>query len=93
MLYWRGRFLEQPVTDFCSVIKTNSTGPVGESTELLLRNLTTNDTHKQFPSTTADVQKPASCGMIGISQLCFYITLNFLYFYNLLVLSGVILSV
>ncbi|XP_035521769.1 zinc finger protein 277 [Morone saxatilis] len=28
MLYWRGRFLEQPVTDFCSVIKTNSTGPV-----------------------------------------------------------------
>lgn len=56
MLYWRGRFLEQPVTDFCSVIKTNSTGPVGESTELLLRNLTTNDTHKQFPSTAADVQ-------------------------------------
>ena len=30
MLYWKGRFLEQPVTDFCSVIKTNSTGPVGE---------------------------------------------------------------
>ncbi|KAM3608755.1 uncharacterized protein V6R79_004180 [Siganus canaliculatus] len=28
MLYWKGRFLEQPVTDFCSVIKTNSTGPV-----------------------------------------------------------------
>uniref|UniRef100_A0A8P4KRN5 C2H2-type domain-containing protein n=1 Tax=Dicentrarchus labrax TaxID=13489 RepID=A0A8P4KRN5_DICLA len=27
MLYWKGRFLEQPVTDFCSVIKTNSTGP------------------------------------------------------------------
>ncbi|XP_031695356.1 zinc finger protein 277 [Anarrhichthys ocellatus] len=26
--YWRGRFLEQPLTDFCSVIKTNSTGPV-----------------------------------------------------------------
>ncbi|KAK2842837.1 hypothetical protein Q5P01_013037 [Channa striata] len=22
MLYWKGRFLEQPVTDFCSVIKT-----------------------------------------------------------------------
>lgn len=30
LLYWKGRFLEQPVTDFCSVIKTNSTGPVGE---------------------------------------------------------------
>uniref|UniRef100_A0A8D3CVW9 Zinc finger protein 277 n=1 Tax=Scophthalmus maximus TaxID=52904 RepID=A0A8D3CVW9_SCOMX len=28
LLYWKGRFLEQPVTDFCSVIKTNSTGPV-----------------------------------------------------------------
>ncbi|MED6282208.1 hypothetical protein CHARACLAT_029602 [Characodon lateralis] len=28
MVYWKGRFLEQPVTDFCSVIKTNSTGPV-----------------------------------------------------------------
>ncbi|KAM9753718.1 LOW QUALITY PROTEIN: zinc finger protein 277 [Menidia menidia] len=28
MLYWRGRFLEQELTDFCSVIKTNSTGPV-----------------------------------------------------------------
>uniref|UniRef100_A0A3Q1G6D6 Zinc finger protein 277 n=1 Tax=Acanthochromis polyacanthus TaxID=80966 RepID=A0A3Q1G6D6_9TELE len=28
MLYWKGRFLEQPVKDFCSVIKTNSTGPV-----------------------------------------------------------------
>lgn len=31
--YWRGRFLEQPVTDFCSVIKTNSRGPVGEFTD------------------------------------------------------------
>ncbi|XP_026032612.1 zinc finger protein 277-like [Astatotilapia calliptera] len=28
LLYWKGRFLEQPLTDFCSVIKTNSTGPV-----------------------------------------------------------------
>nr|XP_019967680.1 PREDICTED: zinc finger protein 277-like [Paralichthys olivaceus] len=28
LLYWKGRFLEQPITDFCSVIKTNSTGPV-----------------------------------------------------------------
>ncbi|XP_078139293.1 zinc finger protein 277 [Centroberyx gerrardi] len=27
LLYWKGRFLEQPLTDFCSVIKTNSTGP------------------------------------------------------------------
>nr|XP_024658803.1 zinc finger protein 277-like [Maylandia zebra] len=25
LLYWKGRFLEQPLTDFCSVIKTNST--------------------------------------------------------------------
>ncbi|XP_056138322.1 zinc finger protein 277 [Lampris incognitus] len=28
MQYWKGRFLEQPITDFCSVIKTNSNGPV-----------------------------------------------------------------
>uniref|UniRef100_A0A8C6S679 Zinc finger protein 277 n=1 Tax=Neogobius melanostomus TaxID=47308 RepID=A0A8C6S679_9GOBI len=28
LLYWKGRFLEQPVEDFCSVMKTNSTGPV-----------------------------------------------------------------
>uniref|UniRef100_A0A3Q3XEH7 C2H2-type domain-containing protein n=1 Tax=Mola mola TaxID=94237 RepID=A0A3Q3XEH7_MOLML len=27
MRYWKGRFLEQPVTEFCSVIRTNSTGP------------------------------------------------------------------
>uniref|UniRef100_A0A3P9AUU7 Zinc finger protein 277 n=1 Tax=Maylandia zebra TaxID=106582 RepID=A0A3P9AUU7_9CICH len=33
LLYWKGRFLEQPLTDFCSVIKTNSTGPVGEFTQ------------------------------------------------------------
>ncbi|XP_072519560.1 zinc finger protein 277 [Salminus brasiliensis] len=26
-LYWRKRFAEQPITDFCSVIKTNSEGP------------------------------------------------------------------
>lgn len=30
LLYWKGRFLEQPVTDFCSVFRTNSTGPVGQ---------------------------------------------------------------
>uniref|UniRef100_A0AAY4DZ05 C2H2-type domain-containing protein n=1 Tax=Denticeps clupeoides TaxID=299321 RepID=A0AAY4DZ05_9TELE len=27
MLYWRTRFSQQPITDFCSVIKTNSEGP------------------------------------------------------------------
>uniref|UniRef100_A0A8B9LAK1 C2H2-type domain-containing protein n=1 Tax=Astyanax mexicanus TaxID=7994 RepID=A0A8B9LAK1_ASTMX len=27
MLYWKKRFAEQPITDFCSVIKTNSEGP------------------------------------------------------------------
>ncbi|XP_076877746.1 zinc finger protein 277 [Brachyhypopomus gauderio] len=27
MLYWKKRFTEQPITDFCSVIKTNSDGP------------------------------------------------------------------
>ncbi|XP_041795080.1 zinc finger protein 277 isoform X2 [Chelmon rostratus] len=36
MLYWRGRFLEQPVTDFCSVIKTNSTGPVEKQEDYFL---------------------------------------------------------
>lgn len=29
MLYWAKRFSESPITEFCSVIKTNSTGPVG----------------------------------------------------------------
>uniref|UniRef100_A0A8C2X3M9 Zinc finger protein 277 n=1 Tax=Cyclopterus lumpus TaxID=8103 RepID=A0A8C2X3M9_CYCLU len=28
MLYWRRRFLELPLTDFCSVIKTNASGPI-----------------------------------------------------------------
>ncbi|XP_062276996.1 zinc finger protein 277 [Scomber scombrus] len=36
MLYWKGRFLEQPVTDFCSVIKTNSTGPVEKQEDYFL---------------------------------------------------------
>uniref|UniRef100_A0A672YF65 Zinc finger protein 277 n=1 Tax=Sphaeramia orbicularis TaxID=375764 RepID=A0A672YF65_9TELE len=36
MLYWKGRFLEQPVTDFCSVIKTNSTGPVEKQEDYYL---------------------------------------------------------
>ncbi|XP_066505179.1 zinc finger protein 277 [Hoplias malabaricus] len=30
MLYWKKRFTEQPITDFCSVIKTNSEGPVDQ---------------------------------------------------------------
>lgn len=34
--YWRRRFREQPVTEFCSVIRTNSTGPAGASAEPLL---------------------------------------------------------
>ncbi|KAJ0029020.1 hypothetical protein NQD34_004017 [Periophthalmus magnuspinnatus] len=28
LLHWKGRLLEQPVEDFCSVIRTNSQGPV-----------------------------------------------------------------
>uniref|UniRef100_UPI0037E75953 zinc finger protein 277 isoform X2 n=1 Tax=Semicossyphus pulcher TaxID=241346 RepID=UPI0037E75953 len=36
MLYWKGRFLEQPVTDFCSVIKTNSTGPIEKQEDYFL---------------------------------------------------------
>ncbi|KAG7259078.1 hypothetical protein CRUP_016710 [Coryphaenoides rupestris] len=28
MSYWKGRFLDQPITEYCSVIKTNSEGPV-----------------------------------------------------------------
>ncbi|RVE71468.1 hypothetical protein OJAV_G00052200 [Oryzias javanicus] len=36
MLYWKGRFLEQPIADFCSVIKTNSTGPVEKQEEYFL---------------------------------------------------------
>ncbi|CAL8322870.1 unnamed protein product [Gadus morhua 'NCC'] len=28
MSYWKGRFLDQPLTEYCSVIKTNSEGPV-----------------------------------------------------------------
>lgn len=31
MLYWKKRFTEQPITDFCSVIKTNSEGPAGKT--------------------------------------------------------------
>ncbi|XP_020774807.1 zinc finger protein 277 isoform X2 [Boleophthalmus pectinirostris] len=36
LLYWKGRFLEQPVEDFCSVIKTNSQGPVEKQEEYYL---------------------------------------------------------
>lgn len=36
LLYWKGRFLEQPVEDFCSVIKTNSTGPVEKQEDYYL---------------------------------------------------------
>uniref|UniRef100_A0AAX7SPE3 C2H2-type domain-containing protein n=1 Tax=Astatotilapia calliptera TaxID=8154 RepID=A0AAX7SPE3_ASTCA len=36
LLYWKGRFLEQPLTDFCSVIKTNSTGPVEKQEDYFL---------------------------------------------------------
>lgn len=36
LLYWKGRFLEQPVSDFCSVIKTNSTGPVEKQEDYYL---------------------------------------------------------
>lgn len=36
LLYWKGRFLEQPITDFCSVIKTNSTGPVEKQEDYFL---------------------------------------------------------
>uniref|UniRef100_A0A8C5EIF8 C2H2-type domain-containing protein n=1 Tax=Gouania willdenowi TaxID=441366 RepID=A0A8C5EIF8_GOUWI len=34
--YWKGRFLEQPITEFCSVIRTNSTGPVEKQEEYFL---------------------------------------------------------
>ncbi|XP_072291791.1 zinc finger protein 277 [Eucyclogobius newberryi] len=33
LLYWKGRFLEQQLEDFCSVIKTNSQGPVEKQEE------------------------------------------------------------
>ncbi|KAK5866781.1 hypothetical protein PBY51_011329 [Eleginops maclovinus] len=36
LLFWRGRFQEQPLTDFCSVIKTNSTGPVEKQEDYFL---------------------------------------------------------
>ncbi|XP_016053782.1 PREDICTED: zinc finger protein 277 [Miniopterus natalensis] len=36
VLYWRKRFAEQPVTDFCSVIRINSTAPPEEQDNYFL---------------------------------------------------------
>ncbi|KAI2648328.1 Zinc finger protein 277 [Labeo rohita] len=36
ILYWKKRFTEQPITDFCSVIKTNSEGPVEQQEHYFL---------------------------------------------------------
>ncbi|KAL4640712.1 zinc finger protein 277 [Arapaima gigas] len=36
IMYWRRRFAEQPVTDFCSVILTNSEGPVEKQEQYFL---------------------------------------------------------
>ncbi|XP_066095636.1 zinc finger protein 277 isoform X1 [Saccopteryx bilineata] len=36
ILYWRRRFAEQPITDFCSVIRINSTAPLEEQDNYFL---------------------------------------------------------
>ncbi|XP_075414684.1 zinc finger protein 277 [Tenrec ecaudatus] len=36
ILYWRKRFTEQPITDFCSVIRINSTAPLEEQDNYFL---------------------------------------------------------
>ncbi|KAF6302221.1 zinc finger protein 277 [Rhinolophus ferrumequinum] len=36
ILYWRKRFAEQPITDFCSVIRINSTAPLEEQDNYFL---------------------------------------------------------
>uniref|UniRef100_A0A8V0XAA3 Zinc finger protein 277 n=1 Tax=Gallus gallus TaxID=9031 RepID=A0A8V0XAA3_CHICK len=36
VLYWKKRFAEQPVTDFCSVIRTNSEAPLEEQDNYFL---------------------------------------------------------
>nr|XP_044991484.1 zinc finger protein 277 isoform X2 [Jaculus jaculus] len=36
ILYWRKRFTEQPITDFCSVIRINSTAPAEEQDNYFL---------------------------------------------------------
>lgn len=58
LLYWRRRFLEQPVTEFCSVIRTNSTGPVGASADHLMR---------AFPAAAADTRAMASSQSLCVS--------------------------
>lgn len=60
LLYWRSRFLEQPVTEFCSVIKTNSTGPVGAFADRPMR---------VFPAAAADTRV-----MMSSQTLCFVST-------------------
>ncbi|NXD09637.1 ZN277 protein, partial [Nothocercus nigrocapillus] len=36
ILYWKKRFTEQPITDFCSVIRTNSAAPLEEQDNYFL---------------------------------------------------------
>ncbi|XP_065272578.1 zinc finger protein 277 isoform X2 [Emys orbicularis] len=36
ILYWKKRFTEQPITDFCSVIRTNSEAPIEEQDNYFL---------------------------------------------------------
>ncbi|XP_009976394.1 PREDICTED: zinc finger protein 277-like [Tauraco erythrolophus] len=36
VLYWKKRFAEQPITDFCSVIRTNSEAPLEEQDNYFL---------------------------------------------------------
>ncbi|XP_038636084.1 zinc finger protein 277 isoform X2 [Scyliorhinus canicula] len=36
ILYWKKRFIEQPITDFCTVVRTNSQAPEGEQAEYYL---------------------------------------------------------
>ncbi|TRY54858.1 hypothetical protein DNTS_001812 [Danionella cerebrum] len=36
MMYWKRRFKDQPLTDFCSVIKTNSEGPIEQQEDYFL---------------------------------------------------------
>ncbi|XP_072341404.1 zinc finger protein 277 isoform X2 [Scyliorhinus torazame] len=36
ILYWKKRFIEQPITDFCTVVRTNSQAPEGEQADYYL---------------------------------------------------------
>ncbi|XP_067855672.1 zinc finger protein 277 [Heptranchias perlo] len=36
VLYWKKRFIERPITDFCSIIRTNSQGPKEEQADYYL---------------------------------------------------------